>query len=194
MSACASAPVVTADFTSLVASKPSIRIDAPEVVERWWKNVRSAWPETEGSYFEVVGFAAFEKPDDAIARQSVFQAAVRCFLTAAATAATAERRVVLVERLFEYLLRPEYAAYHRRYTEWRCVMRAKCDELCADYRSTSRLRGLCRRFQRLYPDIIAVSTTGGASGTIQRLFPEPEPEPEPEEVDWDRDPEPVDCY
>lgn len=176
MSACASSPVVTADFTSLVASKPSIRIDAPEVVERWWKNVRGAWrgawPETEGSYFEVVGFAAFEKPDDAIARQSVFQAAVRCFLTAAATAATAERRVVLVERLFEYLLRPEYAAYHRRYTEWRCVMLAKCDELCADFRSTSRLRGLCRRFHRLFP----------------------EPEPEPEEVDWDRDPEPVDCY
>ena len=160
MLACASSPVVTADFTSLVASKPSIRIDAPEVVDRW-KNVRmawrgawrGAWPETEGSYFEVVGFAAFEKPDDAIARQSVFQATVRCFLTAAATAATAERRVVLVERLFEFLLQPEYAAYHRMYAEWRCVMLAKCDEFCADFRCSHRLRVLCRRFQRLNPDL-----------------------------------------
>ena len=180
MSASASAPVV--------ACKPSIRIDAPEVVERWWKNVRAAWPETEGSYFEVVGFAALEKPTDAIARQSVFQATVRCFLTKAATASGA-RRISLVERLFEFLLQPEYAAYHRRYAEWRATMLTKCDEFCADFLCSRRLRGLCRRFQRLFPD----------------------PEPEPFE-DYDpqgndpqgndpqgndpqgNDPEPVDCY
>jgi hypothetical protein len=145
--------MLAADFTSLAVVtpyKPAIRIDAPEVVERWWKNVRGSWPETEGSYFEVVGFAAFEKPTDAIPRQSVFQKGVRCFVTKAAATAGASR-VTLTERLFEYLLRPEYAAYHRKYTEWQAMMLAKCDEFCDAPMATKRLRTLCRRFQRLYP-------------------------------------------
>jgi hypothetical protein len=120
-------------------------------VERWWKNVHGSWPETEGSYFEVVGFAALEKPDHAIPRQSVFQAAARCFITKAA-AASGARRVALTERFFEFLLQPEYAAYHRRYAEWRSTMLAKCDEYCASALCTRRLRLLCRRWQRLYAE------------------------------------------
>lgn len=150
--------------------KPSIQIDAPEVVDRWWKNVRGSWPETEGSYFEVVGFAAFEKPTDAIPRQSVFQAAARCFVTKAA-ATSGDRRLALTERFFEFLLQPEYAAYHRRYTEWCSVVQAKCYEYCASALCTRRLRLLCKRFLRLYPE------------------PEPEPDPEPR----DYDPDPVPC-
>ena len=137
--------------STVVPSKPMIRIDAPERSgDRWWKNVRGSWPETEGSYFEVAGFAALEKPTDAIPRQSVFQAAVRCFVTKAAATA-GDRRVALTERLFAFLLQPEYAAYHRRYAEWRSTMLAKCDEYCASALCTRRLRLLCRRWQRLYP-------------------------------------------
>jgi hypothetical protein len=131
--------------------KPSIHIDAPEGSgDRWWKNARYDGSEdSEGSYFEVVGFAAFEKPTDAIPRQSVFQAAVRCFVTKA-TATSGDKRVALTERLFAFLLQPEYAAYHRRYTEWGRVMQAKCYEYCASALCTRRLRLLCRRFLRLY--------------------------------------------
>jgi hypothetical protein len=133
--------------------RPSIRIDAPESSgDRWWKNARYDGSEdSEGSYFEVVGFAALEKPADAIPRQSVFQAAVRCFVTKAAATA-GDRRVALTERLFAFLLQPEYAAYHRRYAEWRSTMLAKCDEYCASALCTRRLRLLCRRWQRLYAE------------------------------------------
>ena len=99
-------------YTMQAFVKPAIRIDAPEVVERWWKNVRGSFSEEEdsdGSYFEVVGF---ETPTDAIPRQSGFQKGVRCFVTKAATTAGASR-VTLMERFFEYLLRPEYSPYHR---------------------------------------------------------------------------------
>jgi len=132
--------------------KPAIRIDAPEGSgDRWWKNARYDGSEdSEGSYFEVVGFAALETPADAIPRQSIFQKGVRCFVTKAA-ATSGDKRIALTERLFEYLLRPEYSPYHRTYTEWQATMLAKCDEFCADLRATKRLRTLCRRFQRLYP-------------------------------------------
>ena len=142
-----------------------IRIDAPESSgDRWWKNARYDGSEdSEGSYFEVVGFAALEKPADAIPRQSVFQATVRCFLTKAATVTAGPSRLPVLERLFEFLLQPEYAAYHRMYAEWRSTILVKCDEFCDDLLCTRRLRGLCRRFQR--------------------LFPEPEPEPE-DPADW----------
>jgi len=131
--------------------KPTLRIDGPawsEAAIRKWAAIQSEEEDSEeGSYFEVVGF---EKPDDAIPRQSIFQKGVRCFVTKAATTAGASR-IALIEGLFEYLLRPEYAAYHRRYTEWQATMLAKCDEFCADPTATKRLRTLCRRFQRLYP-------------------------------------------
>jgi len=163
-----------ADFTPSpgVPSKPSIRIDAPEVVDRW-KNVRASWPDTEGSYFEVVGFAAFEKPDDAIARQSVFQATVRCFLTKAATVTAGPERVAVLERLFEFLLQPEYAAYHRMYAEWRSVIQIKCDEFCADFRCSHRLRTLCRRFQRPLAEPAARSSgfTETPWSQLQRKIP-----------------------
>jgi len=139
--------------------KPAIRIDAPEGSgDRWWKNVRGSFSEeedSEGSYFEVVGFAALEKSTDAIPRQSGFQKGVRCFVTKAATTAGASR-VTLMERLFEYLLRPEYSAYHRKYAEWRAMMLAKCDEFCDAPTASKLLRLLCRRFQRLYPLTVLV--------------------------------------
>ena len=141
-------------YTMQAFVKPAIRIDAPEGSgDRWWKNVRGSFSEeedSEGSYFEVVGFAALENSTDAIPRQSIFQKGVRCFVTKAA-ATSGDKRIALTERLFEYLLRPEYSPYHRTYTEWQATMLAKCDEFCADLRATKRLRTLCRRFQRLYP-------------------------------------------
>jgi len=130
--------------------KPTLEIDtewSAAAVRRW----RAIPPDDEdwnGSFFEVVGFPVLEKPGDAIPAQSVFVASVNAQLI---FAEHTEDQVGAMRRLFEFLLQPEYAAYHRQYERWRLTVRAKCDELCADPRSSRRLRALCRRFQRLYP-------------------------------------------
>ena len=73
-------------------------------------------------------------------------------LEAVNTAATPAASVSIMERLFVFLLQPAYAPFHRHYKEWRQTMNAKCVEYCADPRATKKLRTLCRRYRRLFPE------------------------------------------
>ena len=137
-------------------SKPSIVIDCeryhPRVLHAWADMRTSDGYEEERSYFEVAGFAALEKPDDAIPQQSAFTAAAWFFIEAVNTAATPAASVAVLEKLFEFLLKPSYALFHWRYDGWRRTMNAKCVEYSADPQATKKLRTLCRRYRRLFPE------------------------------------------
>jgi hypothetical protein len=128
-------------------------VDAPEWAGAWtktWAGGQDYVDECEGSFFELEG--AFEKPDDAIPYQSEFVTQVNAFV-AEATAATEAGRALVIEDLLNFLLEPEYAPFHRKYTAFRHMMRAKCVEFekAADPRASTYLRSLCLRYRRLFP-------------------------------------------
>ena len=132
-------------------SRPTVLVDAPEWAGAWtktWAGGQDYVDECEGSYFELEG--AFEKPDDAIPYQSEFVTQVNA-LVAEAWAATEAGRALVIEDLLNFLLEPEYAPFHRKYTAFRHMMRAKCEEFKADPRATTYLRSLCLRYRRLFP-------------------------------------------
>jgi hypothetical protein len=120
---------------------------------RKWNRIATENEDSEGSYFHVVGFpaSAFDRPTDAIPHQSAFEARVGSFLTAIGLATCSDIRVPAIEALFEFLLRPAYGPFHRKYSWWRRIVHDKCVEFCTDARGTKRLRFLCRRFVLLYP-------------------------------------------
>ena len=131
-------------------SRPTVLVDAPEGAGAWtnrWAGL--GWYDVcPGSYFELEG--AFEKADDAIPAQSEFVDQVNAFV-AEAWAATEAGRALVIEDLLNFLLEPEYAPFHRKYTAFRHMMRAKCLEFKADPRASTYLRSLCLRYRRLFP-------------------------------------------
>jgi len=132
-------------------SRPTVLVDAPESAGAWTKTGfagQNYLDPCEGSYFELED--AFEKPDDAIPYQSEFVDQVNA-LVAEAWAATEAGRCLVIEDLLNYLLEPEYAPFHRKYTAFRHMMRTKCLEFKADPRATTYLRSLCLRYRRLFP-------------------------------------------
>ena len=134
-------------------SRPTLLVDAPEWAGAWTKTGFAGQDyvdpcECEGSYFELEG--AFEKADDAIPAQSEFVDQVNAFV-AEATVATEPGRALVIEDLLNFLLEPEYAPFHRKYTAFRHMMRAKCLEFKADPRASTYLRSLCLRYRRLFP-------------------------------------------
>ena len=135
-------------------SRPSIVIDSRGFHERTLRlfaDMRTPDEDVVGSYFMVVGFAP-ERPGDVIPQQSDFVSTVSFFITAAKTSVSTGGRVSMMEKLFAFVLRPSYALFHWRYDGWRQTMNAKCIEYCADFRSTKRLKALCQRFMRLFPE------------------------------------------
>jgi hypothetical protein len=125
-------------------------VDAPEWAGAWTKRWAGSYDVCPGSYFELEGL--FEKADDAIPAQSEFVDQVNAFV-AEATAATEAGRALVIEDLLNFLLEPEYAPFHRKYTAFRHMMRAKCLEFnkAAAPRTGTYLRSLCNRYRRLFP-------------------------------------------
>lgn len=134
-------------------SRPTLLVDAPEWAGAWTKRWTGlGWYDVcPGSFFELEG-EAFEKADDAIPAQSEFVDQVNAFVAEAA-AATEPGRALVIEDLLNFLLEPEYAPFHRKYTAFRHMMRAKCVEFkaAADPRTGTYLRSLCNRYRRLFP-------------------------------------------
>ena len=134
-----------------MSSRPTLLVDAPEWAGAWTKTGFAGQDYVDvcyGSYFELEG--AFEKADDAIPAQSEFVDQVNAFV-AEATVATEPGRALVIEDLLNFLLEPEYAPFHRKYTAFRHMMRAKCQEFKADPRASTYLRSLCLRYRRLFP-------------------------------------------
>lgn len=132
-------------------SRPTLLVDAPEWAGAWTKTGfagQNYVDECDGSYFELEG--AFEKADDAIPCQSEFVDQVNAFV-AEATAATEPGRALVIEDLLNFLLEPEYAPFHRKYTAFRHMMRAKCQEFEKAAGASTYLRSLCLRYRRLFP-------------------------------------------
>jgi len=135
--------------------KPTVLIDCeryhPQTLRLWAAMQAAPVEDVEGSYFEVVGFVP-ERPGDAIPQQSAFVSTVGFFINAANTSVGDGGRVSIMEQLFAFILRPAYAPFHRHYKGWRQTMNDKCVEYCADSRATKKLRTLCRRYRRLFPE------------------------------------------
>jgi len=133
-------------------SKPMILIPGEEVgvrfeeEEEWeedWKEEEVAY----GSYFKVVGF---EKKGDAIPRQSRFLFYANDYIRRARMFQDQALREPIIVQLFQFLLLPAYAAFHRAHASWRATLHAKCEE----YRAAGigkKLLALCAEFQARFP-------------------------------------------
>ena len=135
-----------------MSSRPTLLVDAPEWAGAWTKTGFAGQDYVDvcyGSYFELEG--AFEKADDAIPAQSEFVDQVNAFV-AEAWAATEAGRALVIEDLLNFLLEPEYAPFHRKYTAFRHMMRAKCLEFKKAAEASTYLRSLCNRYRRLFPE------------------------------------------
>ena len=133
-------------------SRPTVLVDAPEGAGAWtnrWAGL--GWYDVcPGSYFELEG--AFEKADDAIPAQSVFVDQVNALVAEAAAATPGSAgRALVIEDLMYFLLEPQYAPFHRKYTVFRHMMRAKCLEFKKAAEASTYLRSLCNRYRRLFP-------------------------------------------
>jgi hypothetical protein len=136
-------------------SKPMILIPGKEVGWRFseeeedW-DAEEGWIEEEiahGSYFKVVGF---EKKGDAIPKQSRFLFYANDYIRRIQMFQGQTLREPIIVQLFQFLLLPAYAAFHRTYSAWRAIMNAKCEE----YRAAGigkELLALCREFQVRFP-------------------------------------------
>lgn len=133
-------------------SKPMILIPGKEVGWRVYEEEEEEeeWIEEEiahGSYFKVVGF---EKKGDAIPRQSRFLFYANDYIRRAAMLHGQKLREPIIVQLFQFLLLPAYAAFHRAHAGWRATMHAKCEE----YRAKGigkELQALCTEFQARFP-------------------------------------------
>ena len=131
-------------------SRPTVLVDAPEWAGAWTKTWAGSYDVCPGSFFELEG--AFEKADDAIPAQSVFVTQVNALVAEAAAAAPGSAgRALVIEDLLNFLLEHEYAPFHRKYTVFRHMMRAKCLEFKAAAEASTYLRSLCNRYRRLFP-------------------------------------------
>ena len=107
------------------------------------------WIEEEecGSYFEVVGF---EKKGDAIPKQSRFIGYAHDYIRRASMLHGQTLREPIIVQLFQFLLLPAYAPFHRAHAGWRATLNAKCEE----YRAAGigkKLQALCTEFQARFP-------------------------------------------
>ena len=119
-----------------------------EEEEDW--DTEEEWKEEEvayGSYFKVVGF---EKKGDAIPKQSRFLFYANEYIRRAAMLRGQKQREPIIVQLFQFLLLPAYAAFHRAHASWRATLNAKCEE----YRTAGigkKLQALCTEFQARFP-------------------------------------------
>ena len=93
----------------------------------------------------------FEKPDDAIPRQSVFMARAQTLIRAADS--FEEDLVARGKAIIEcmtFILRPEYAPFHRAYPRWREVANERSAAFLAEAEEPE-LRSLCRAFMTKFP-------------------------------------------
>jgi hypothetical protein len=93
----------------------------------------------------------FEKVGDAIPRQSVFLARAQSLIQAAD--AFEEDLVARGKAIIEcmtFILRPEYAPFHRAYPRWREVANERSAAFLAEAEEPE-LRSLCRAFMTKFP-------------------------------------------
>jgi len=132
-------------------SKPMILIPGEEV--GWRFEEEEEWEEeweeevAYGSFFKVVGF---EKKGDAIPRQSRFLFYANDYIRRARMFQDQALREPIIVQLFQFLLLPAYAAFHRAHSAWRATLNDKCEE----YRAKGigkKLQALCTEFQARFP-------------------------------------------
>ena len=99
-----------------------------------------------------VGFRpTFEKPGDAIPRQSVFLARAQRLIQAADVLEedlVARGRAIM--EFLTFLLRFEHAPFHRAYPLWRKAANEKCASFLEEAEEPD-LRSLCRTFMAKFP-------------------------------------------
>jgi len=106
--------------------------------------------EDEGSDVSEVGFyPTFEKPGDAIPRQSVF-VAQSLHLIRAADAVEEVARGQAIMKFLTFLLRFEHAPFHRAYPLWRKAANEKCASFLEEAEEPE-LRSLCHIFMTKFP-------------------------------------------
>lgn len=93
----------------------------------------------------------FEKPGDAIPRQSVFMARAESLIKAASS--FEEDLVARGKAIIDcmaFILRPEYAPFHQAYPRWREVANERSAAFLAEAEEPE-LRLLCRAFMTKFP-------------------------------------------
>ena len=104
-----------------------------------------------GSDISEVGFKPqFENPDDPIPMQSVFLARAHDKILKVELLDSVSDRVAAILTFLTFLLRPEYAPFHRAFREWRYSVHEKCAEFMREV-SEPALHLLCRAFMTKYP-------------------------------------------